>query len=191
MLMGQHPDWTPDQVKGALMVTASPEPLVTHGQLGVGDVNIFRARGRLRTPPNPNAGLDQFLATGTDGAAVFNAAAWESAALSNAAWNSVAWASAAWSDAAWSDAAWSDAAWSDAAWATAAWGTAAWSDAAWSDAAWADAAWADNAGDDPVDSTAIDPSAQGTTLADLGIVNPDCDPTVDTCIAPPLDALLP
>jgi len=24
------------------------------------------------------------------------------------------------------------------------------------------------------------------TLADLGIVNPDCDPTVAICVAPPL-----
>jgi serine protease AprX len=190
MLMGQHPTWTPDQVKGALMVTASPEALIKLGQLGVGDVNIARARMYGKNPPNPNAGLDQFLATGSDGANVFNAAAWQSAALSNAAWNSAAWSSAAWSDAAWASAAWSSAAWSDAAWASAAWGSAAWSDAAWSDAAWSDAAWADNAEGDAsvgLDPTAIDPATQDATLSDLGIVDPACDPTVDTCIAPPVD----
>lgn len=192
--MGQHPNWTPDQVKGALMVTASPEPLVKLGQLGVGDVNIARARFRTTNPPNPNAGLNQFLASGTDGARVFDAVAWQSAARSNAAWGSAAWSDAAWASAAWASAAWASAAWSDAAWASAAWGDAAWSDAAWSDAAWSDAAWADNAGADTaigVDPTAIDPAAATTTLADLGIVNPDCDPTVDTCIAPPLDTLSP
>jgi serine protease AprX len=189
MLMGQHPNWTPDQVKGALMVTATPEPLVQLGQLGVGDVNIAKARSRTLTPPNPNAGLNQFLATGADGAQVFDAVAWQSAARSNAAWGDAAWSDAAWSDAAWSDAAWASAAWSDAAWASAAWGDAAWSDAAWSDAAWSDAAWADNAEGDAaigVDPTAIDPAAETMTLADLGIVNPDCDPTVAICVAPPL-----
>src|SRR6266851_7958203 len=154
MLMGLHPDWTPDQVKGALMVTATPEPLVKLGQLGVGDVNIARARSRALAPPNPNAGLNQFLATGAGGASVFDAVAWQSAARLNAAW-----------------------------------GDAAWSDAAWSDAAWSDAAWADNAEGDAaigVDPTAIDPAAETMTLADLGIVNPDCDPTVAICVAPPL-----
>jgi len=188
MLLGQHPTWTPDQVKGALMLTATPEPKVTLGQLGVGDVNIAAARAlRLNHIPNPNAALDQFVGAAADGTAVFNAAAWASAAASDAAWSDAAWSDAAWSDAAWSDAAWASAAWSDAAWASAAWATAAWSDAAWSDAAWSDAAWADNADGDPAvptDSTAIDQASQDSALAALGIVNPDCDPTVDTCTFP-------
>jgi len=192
MLLGQHPDWTPDQVKGALMLTATPQAQVKLGQLGVGDVNIASARAlRLKNVPNPNAALNQFVGAAADGTSVFNAAAWASAAWSDAAWASAAWSDAAWSSAAWSSAAWASAAWSDAAWASAAWGSAAWSDAAWSDAAWSDAAWADNAEGDPtvgIDPTAIDPAAQDTALADLGIVNPDCDPSEATCVLP--DALL-
>jgi subtilisin family serine protease len=188
MLLGQHPNWTPDQVKGALMLSATPEPLVRLGQLGVGDVNVASARAlRLSHIPNPNAALNQFVGAAADGTAVFNAAAWASAAASDAAWSDAAWSDAAWSDAAWASAAWSDAAWSDAAWASAAWSDAAWSDAAWSDAAWSDAAWADNADAEPVvadDVTAIDQASQDTLLASLGIVNPDCDPTVSTCVLP-------
>jgi len=187
MLLGQHPDWTPDQVKGALMLTATPQKLVKLGQLGVGDVNVASARALKTSPPNPNAALNQFVGAAADGTAVFDAAAWSDAAKASAAWASAAWSDAAWSSAAWSSAAWSSAAWSDAAWASAAWGTAAWSDAAWSDAAWSDAAWADNAESDPtigLDPTAIDQPAQDLTLADLGIVDPDCDPTITTCVLP-------
>jgi serine protease AprX len=191
MLLGQHPTWTPDQVKGALMLTAKAQPQVTLGQLGVGEVNVASARSlHMQNPPNPNAALDHFVGAAADGTSVFNAAAWADAARSDAAWADAAWSDAAWSDAAWSDAAWSDAAWSDAAWASAAWASAAWSDAAWSDAAWSDAAWADNAGGDTTiadDQTAIDPAAQDTALADLGIVDPNCDPSMGTCVpAPPL-----
>jgi serine protease AprX len=184
MLLGQHPDWTPDQVKGALMLTATAEPKVKLGQLGVGDVNIAAARA-LRTNhiPNPNAALDHFVGAAADGTAVFNSAAWASAAHASAAWADAAWSDAAWSSAAWSDAAWASAAWSDAAWASAAWASAAWSDAAWSDAAWSDAAWADNAGDAvvPTDENVIDPLSEDAMLAALGIVNPSCDPSVTTC----------
>ena len=188
MLLGQHPTWTPDQVKGALMLTATPEPKVKLGQLGVGDVNIASARAlRLNHIPNPNAALDHFVGAAADGTAVFNAAAWASAAKNDAAWSDAAWSDAAWSDAAWASVAWASAAWSDAAWASAAWASAAWSDAAWSDAAWSDAAVADNADSEPAvqhDQTAIDPADQAAALAALGIVDPSCDPSVNTCVLP-------
>src|SRR4051794_359294 len=184
MLRQQNPTWTPDQVKGALMVTALPTPLAKKGSLGVGEVNVALARTYRKTPPNPNAGLDRYLTKAVDGSSVFNTAAWQSAAWSSAAWNSAAWGSAAWSDAAWSSAAWSDAAWSDAAWASAAWSSAAWSDAAWSDAAWSDAAWSDGAeGETTGDTPLVDPSAQAAAEADFGIVDPNCDPTIDLCQA--------
>jgi len=170
MIRAQHPTWTPDQVKGALMVTATPEPNVIKGALGVGEVDIVKSRTFNKvTLPNPNAGLDQFIAKATDGSSVFNAAAWQSAAKSNAAWNSAAWSSAAWSDAPWS---------------SAAWGSAAWSDAAWSDAAWSDAAWADGSSTETDGETAdADPSLEDALLANLGIVDPTCDPTLDLCDA--------
>jgi serine protease AprX len=141
-LKAKNPTWTPDQVKGALMLSASSEPIANRAA-GVGGLSIASAR-YVNSAPNPNASLDRYLATAADGTTVFNATAWRAAALANPTWDTAAWSDAAWSDAAWSSVAWSDAAWADAAWASAAWGTVAWSDAAWSDAAWSDAAWADS-----------------------------------------------
>ena len=185
MLLAGHPNWTPDQVKGVLMLTATPEPQVRLGQLGVGDVQIQRARtAKPNTFPNPNAGLEQFVTTAVDGTPVFDSVAWQTAAWSSAAWSSAAWSSAAWSSAAWSSAAWSSAAWSSAAWSSAAYGTAAWSSAAWSSAAWSDAAVSDGAHGDPI----LDPAAtevsldfETDALALLGITSDDCDPTISVC----------
>ena len=145
-LLALHPDWTPDQVKGALMVSASPLPNVADNAGGVGELNAAAAASVV-DPPNPNAGLDQFVtADPSTGLNEFNASDWQTAASTSAAWNSAAWSSAAWSSAAWSSAAWSSAAWSSAAWSSAtetaaAWSSAAWSSAAWSSAAWSSAAW--------------------------------------------------
>jgi len=143
-LRAQNPTWSPDQVKGALMLTAMKEPISSRAA-GVGGVNVQAARAFTGTPPNPNASLNRYIATASDGTKVFNAAAWQSAALANFAWDAAAWSDAAWSSAAWSSVAWSDVAWADAAWASVAWASVAWSDAAWSDVAWSDAAWADAA----------------------------------------------
>ena len=165
MLLAQHPGWTPDQVKGALLVSANATPAAAPRSLGVGELDIADARA-VTTPPNPNAGLDQFLTTGADGTVAFDNSAWQTAALNDPTWNDAAWSDAAWASAAWGDAARSDAAWSDAAWASAAWG-----DAAWSDAAWGDAALADSAGADGINlgGTTVSPADMAAVDRSLGI----------------------
>ena len=209
LILAQHPSWTPDQVKGALMVSARGTPAATPGSLGVGELNVPLAR-MVESPPNPNAALDQFVTVDASGNPVFDSAAWQiaaaatpawgaaawssaawssaawsSAAWSSAAWSSAAWGSAAWSSAAWSSAAWSSAAWSSAAWSSAAWGSAAWSSAAWSSAAWSDAAWADGAIGDPLVTNSPMTLAEIIQAeADLGIVDPTCDPVQGVCTPP-------
>ena len=80
MMVAKHPDWSPDQIKGALMVTATPELATAPGSLGVGDVDLAKLRTYAKTPPNPNAGLNQFVKTAADGTRVFDPSAWQAAA---------------------------------------------------------------------------------------------------------------
>ena len=153
-LIALHPSWTPDQIKGALMLTAQPSSGITNLAIGVGEVNATAA-SQVTAPPNPNAALEAYLANDPTNGLVFDSSSWLTAVAADAAWSDAAWSDAAWSDAAWSDAAWSDAAWSDAAWSDAAWSDASWADASWTDAAWSDAADSDGVG--PV--ALFDPSA--------------------------------
>lgn len=118
-ILARHPDWTPDQVKGALMLTAGWVGGADWQAAGVGEVDAATAASIDFTPPNPNENLDTFVSTDpTTGKPVFDSAAWASAVSSDAAWASAAWASAAWASAAWASAAWASAAWSSAAWAS-------------------------------------------------------------------------
>lgn len=163
-ILSAHPNWTPDEVKGALMVSAGRVPSAAPLSIGVGVVDVAKAVA-LSSAPNPNLALNRFVVSASGGSGmVFDAAAWSSAAWSSAAWASAAWSSAAWSSAAWSSAAWASAAWSSAAWASAAWASAAWSSAAWSsisneDAAWASFSYADNAeGEQSTEGEYVDPA---------------------------------
>jgi len=118
-ILARHPDWTPDQVKGALMLTAAPVGGADWQASGVGEVDAATAASLDFTPPNPNENLDTFMSTDpTTGKPVFDSAAWASSVSTDAAWSSAAWASAAWASAAWASAAWASAAWSSAAWAS-------------------------------------------------------------------------
>lgn len=138
-VLAAHPDWTADQVKGALMVSAREAGAAASGSLGVGSLN---AQGALRvsTPPNPNRALNRFLITDPAGGShpVFDAASWDSAAKTDVSWDSASWSDVSWSDASWDSVSWADVAWSDASWAD-----ASWSDASWADVSWADVSWVD------------------------------------------------
>jgi len=141
-LLARHPDWTPDQVKGALMLTAQQSAGISNYAIGVGEISASAASA-LTSPPNPNAALDGFLANDPNSGLQFNSATWLSAVAANASW--------------------ADASWADASWADASWADASWTDASWADASWADASWADAAGGDGVGAVALfDPSADAS-----------------------------
>jgi subtilisin family serine protease len=116
-ILAAHPSWTPDQVKGALMLTAKPTPSAAPLSTGVGVVDAARAAA-VTTPPNPNLALVQYIVSESGGSGkVFDAASWASAASADASWASASWASASWASASWSSASWASASWADASWA--------------------------------------------------------------------------
>ena len=118
-LIARHPDWGPDQVKGALMLTSTSLYNVDWQAGGVGEVAGGSAALLDFTPPNPNENLDTFITQDpSTGAKTFDQAAWASAVTNEAAWASAAWASAAWASAAWASAAWASAAWSSSTFTT-------------------------------------------------------------------------
>jgi serine protease AprX len=110
-LIARHPDWTPDQVKGALMVSAKPVPLASPGSVGVGQLNAARAAELKTTPPNANLALKRFLVSSLlTGGMTFDSASWAATVLSNASWADASWADASWADSSREDAAEGDAA---------------------------------------------------------------------------------
>jgi serine protease AprX len=152
MILARHPDWTPDQVKGALADTARSLPAATPRSAGAGELDIAAAR-RDPNPSNPNAGVDQFVTPD----ATFDTSAWQAAAQASVAWG--------------------DAAWSDAAWASVAWGDVAWSDVAWGDVAWGDVAWGDAAQDGAEDAQLVSGDDASRLESVLGIDDSTTDPT--------------
>ena len=167
LILGKHPDFTPDQVKGALMLGAKPLPRASDMSEGVGEVSASRSI-EFTTPPNPNKGLDSFIAGDpVTGAPVFDSASWAEQAKSDASWASTSWDSASWAAASWSSASWAEASWSDVSWASASWASSASATASWADLSLASASWADNAEGESADVNggAIDPLELDAILA--------------------------
>ena len=167
LILGRHPDFTPDQVKGAIMIGAKPLPRATDMSEGVGEVNAGRSIER-QGAPNPNRALDSFIVSDpVSGAPIFDAASWAAKAKGDASWASASWSDASWASASWASASWAEASWSDASWASASWASTASAAASWADLSLASASWADNAEGETadVDSGAIDPLELQAVLA--------------------------
>jgi serine protease AprX len=148
LILGRHPEYTADQVKGALMVGAVPLPQASYLSTGVGEVSAGASIDTLN-PPNPNKALNAFVVTNPfTGGPIFDAASWAAKAQADASWADASWSDASWADASWSAASWADASWSDASWASASWADSATAAASWADLSLGSASWADNAGNE-------------------------------------------
>jgi serine protease AprX len=145
-LLATHPTWTPDQVKGALMLTAKPAGRAAQWSLGVGEAMAQKAN-YVTYPPNPNAALNQFVVSDplNAGQKVFDTASWANMATANASWASASWASASWANASWASASWASASWASASWASASWASASLAAASWASASWAVSTFEDGA----------------------------------------------
>jgi serine protease AprX len=116
-LLALHPAWTPDQVKGALMLTANY--LGGPGfAAGVGQVDaLWAGYGLGEDAPDANENYGPFILTDSvTGQKFFDEASWTSYVEGAASWSSASWSSASWSSASWSSASWSSASWSSASW---------------------------------------------------------------------------
>ena len=116
-ILARHPNWSPDQVKGALMLTTT----YLGDSAGVGEIDAAAAAAEL-APPNPNENLYPFVEVdATTGQKVFNEASWarhvDEVTASGASWAQASWASASWARASWARAGWASASWSSASWA--------------------------------------------------------------------------
>jgi serine protease AprX len=129
VILARNPTFTPDQVKGALMLTAQQLGKSVGYAGGVGEVNVNKAIDQ-NNPPNPNAALRSFVTQLADtGSLVFDAASWTSAARANASWNSASGNSASWNSASWNTASWNSASWNSASWNSASWNSSSREDA--------------------------------------------------------------
>jgi serine protease AprX len=131
-VLALHPNLSPDQVKGALMLGALPLRKVRTAAAGVGEV-FLPAAAAIALPPNPNRALDRFLVRDPLGpGVVFDDAAWREAARASSGWNAVSWSDG-----------WNGALWSVQSWANVSWSDVSWSDVSWSDVSWSDVSWLD------------------------------------------------
>jgi serine protease AprX len=116
-ILARNPGWTPDQVKGALMASAIPLPAAPALATGKGELNASAAAAFVN-PPNPNAGLNQFLTADPDGGStpVFDSMSWNETAQADMSWNEMSWNEMSWNEMSWNEMSWNEMSWNEMSW---------------------------------------------------------------------------
>lgn len=172
LLLQAYPQLTPDQVKAALVSTATPVPNVSPLDGGAGQLDVL---GALNAVKNALAASNQSAtllaakqtfpaAAGTgsldaarggtnlvdpDTGAVLSGEVdvqgvpWDAATWSLESAEGRSWSGGVWSRARWSGDGWTSTGWARARWSGSSWSRARWSDVSWDRARWSRARWSD------------------------------------------------
>ena len=157
-ILARHPRWTPDQVKGALMLSAHALPLVTNNSSGVGELNAAAA-ARVLAPPNPNLALNRFLIADPSGGSlpVFDAVSYDATTKSDVSWDAVSYDAAAWPNVSWDV----------VSWALVSYDAVSYADVSYADVSYADVSYADGASGDEAPASLLTPTDLALVLAGL------------------------
>jgi serine protease AprX len=125
-VLAVHPDWTPGEVKGALMESAAALPAISDWAGGVGEIDAAAALA-LTGAPDADANLSPFVVDGS-----FDGQAWEQAVQNQTDWSATDWSATDWSATDWSVTDWSATDWSATDWSATDWSATDWSVTDWS-----------------------------------------------------------
>ncbi|HEY6032154.1 MAG TPA: S8 family serine peptidase [Gaiellaceae bacterium] len=146
-LLAQHPDWTPDQIKGALMLTVQPIAATDPIAGGVGEINVAGAMSINGNPPNPNKGLDRFVVDDPSvaGGKSFDSVSWDSVAQSNPNWNASSFDAVSWDSVSWDSVSWDSVSWDSVSWDSVSWDSVSWDSVSWDSVSWDSISWDESA----------------------------------------------
>ena len=171
-VLSANPSLTPDQVKAALMGTATRIAVNNPNFVGAGLLNVSGAVSALpsltRQTWSPALGTGSLEAARGNAHVAYNGVtltgeqdifgnpwvpavivpaeqaciAWNGGTYNNGLWTGTGWSSVTWSSVTWSSVTWSSVTWSSVTWSSVTWSSVTWSSVTWSSALWASSAWA-------------------------------------------------
>ena len=163
LVLADHPDLTPNQVKARLLGNTDPGPLGNpfvdgHGALDAyaaatsGPMDFNQSAASLKKPhPNTTVSLSPTRSVDTWNTNLWTGISWNQPPSVSGSWNGTAWngrdwngwciGGRAWNESGWNGAAWNGSAWDGSAWDGSAWNGSSWTGSAWNSDAWNGSVW--------------------------------------------------
>jgi serine protease AprX len=146
LLLQQHPTWTPDQVKAALMASAVAMPQAGVQDRGAGMLNVLGASTTVVGTSTQTWTKSSGLGTleGARGSAHIGDNGTDLSGeqdIMGTAWSASTWAKASAADKAWNGGTWNSRTWSGSCWCSTSWAGVSYTSALWSGNDWAGVSW--------------------------------------------------
>src|SRR3954469_20170962 len=137
LLLQQHPTWTPNQVKSALMSSAVPLPQANGQDRGAGLLNVVAASASVPLASTQTWTASSGLGTlegarGSDHVGDNGTDLTGEKDIFGRPWVASTWAAASASGTAWSGGVWNGSTWTGACWCSTSWANSTWSNSTWS-----------------------------------------------------------
>jgi serine protease AprX len=161
LVLADHPNLTPDQLKARLLGTTSPGPVANPFVDGHGALNAYAAAtagamnyaqsaaGLSPTPAGTTVSLSPTSTVDTWNTNLWSGLSWTPSPPNGWVWDGFLWNALewngyallglnlwAWDGASWNGEDWTGRAWNDEAWDGSSWGGSSWSSSAWDSSAW-------------------------------------------------------
>jgi serine protease AprX len=152
LVLQQHPDYSPNQLKAVLLGTTAPGPIGNPFVDGHGALDA--AAAVASAPMNLNqstlgviiAAIGQMVSLEPTGPAdTWNPNLWSGVSWNGSRWAGSRWAGSNWNGSDWNSFTWNASAWAGSAWAGSRWAGSRWAGSAWTGSRWAGSAWAGSA----------------------------------------------
>jgi serine protease AprX len=147
LLIQQHPEMTPDQVKELLTSTATPVPLASPRCQGAGMIDL---KFSTPVPTIAESAQTSLYATGlgtlqgargtmvlSDGTVTLSG----EMDIFGTPWNPVDWTAKSWSETSWTGGDWNAKSWSGSSWSGTSWTAKSWSGVTWIAKSWSGKSW--------------------------------------------------
>jgi serine protease AprX len=120
-----HPDYSPDNVKWALIAKQGPKPRDSK----TGALSLSSSYNLAGTPGRANQGVPALVCapgkTCLGGSTI--ASSWDSSSWNSSSWNSSSWNSSSWNSSSWNATAdWDSSSWNSSSWNSSSWNSTSW-----------------------------------------------------------------
>jgi serine protease AprX len=125
IILQWHPDWSPDNVKWALIAKQGAKPKNSK----IGSLSLSSSYNYAGTPGRANQGVPALVCapntTCLSGSTI--ASNWDSSSWNSSSWNSSSWNSSSWNSTSWnSTASWDSSSWNSSSWNSSSWNSTSW-----------------------------------------------------------------
>jgi serine protease AprX len=120
-----HPDWSPDNVKWALIAKQGAKPRSSK----IGSLSLSSSYNYAGTPGRANQGIPALVCAPSSTCLSSSTVAsdWDSSSWNSSSWNSSSWNSSSWNSSSWNSTAnWDSSSWNSSSWNSSSWNSTSW-----------------------------------------------------------------